>query len=209
VDKTYSRDLATLHSEIFACVLCRNAGYFAESSPIVVSQPAAQPRVMLVGQAPASPLRSRGRPFSGQAGRTLFTWLARAGITENDFRERCYFTAITKCYPGPVRKAAGKGDRAPSAREQALCRPFLLRELALIQPALILTVGRLSMSYFLGSLAFTDAIGCSFERDGRCIVPLPHPSGVSRWTNASENQARLALAIEQVQLQWDRVTVDA
>jgi len=196
-------DLATLHAEITACRQCVMAGYFAESSPIVVNQPIqGKPALMLVGQAPASPVRSKGRPFSGQAGRVLFGWLARADWEEEAFREQCYFTAITKCYPGPAKGGVGgplgKGDRLPSTREQGLCRPFLLRELALIQPRLILTVGRLSMSYFLGHIDFTDAIGQVFERDGRTILPLPHPSGVSRWNNLPENQARVVLALEQL-----------
>ncbi len=189
-------ELVELHTEIAACTLCNDAGFFAATSSLVVSQPAVHPKMMLVGQAPASPLRSKGRPFSGQAGRVLFGWLARAGFDEEDFRARCYFTAITKCYPGPAKGGTGKGDRAPTSKEQALCRPYLLRELALIQPKLILTVGRLSMSYFLGMQTnFTEAIGRSFERDGRTILPLPHPSGVSRWTNDPANQQRLSIAL--------------
>ena len=152
--------------------------------------------MMLVGQAPASPLRSRGKPFSGQAGRVLFGWLAQVGFTEDDFRAQCYFTAITKCYPGPAAGGVGKGDRAPSSQERALCQPFLLCELALIQPKLILTVGRISASYFLGSkVDFTNIIGHMFEKDSRIILPLPHPSGVSRWTNLPENKARLHNAL--------------
>ena len=203
---------------------------------------------MLVGQAPASPLRSKDKPFSGQAGRVLFGWLARAGFTEEVFRARCYFTAITKCYPGPARSMSfdihpgqigavsgkpvaagprgpfdglgkpppldapstgcfggasgvfrgvqGKGDRVPSAQERALCQPFLLRELALIQPTLLLTVGRISAAYFLGNgIDFTQSIGKTFEYEGRTILPLPHPSGVSRWTNLPANQTRLEQAL--------------
>jgi uracil-DNA glycosylase len=88
----------------------------------------------------------------------------------------------------------------PTATERALCRPFLLRELALIQPRLIIAVGRVSMAYFLGSkVDFTDAIGRSFEHDMRIILPLPHPSGVSRWTNDPNNKERLARALDTLQ----------
>lgn len=185
--------LVQLHREIAACRACAQAGFFVEPSPVVVNQPTMQPEVMLVGQAPAAAARSRGKPFSGQAGRTLFRWLAQAGFSEDEFRARCYFTAITKCYPGPAR---GRGDRVPSARERELCRPFLERELALIQPKLILTVGRIATAHFLGGdIAFTAAIGQAFERDGRVILPLPHPSGVSRWTNDARNRERLAQAL--------------
>jgi uracil-DNA glycosylase len=118
------------------------------------------------------------------------------GFTEEEFRARCYFTAITKCYPGPAAGGAGKGDRAPTAAERAMCRPFLLRELALIQPKLILTVGRVSTAYFLGNgVDFTQTIGRRFEHDGRIVLPLPHPSGVSRWTNDPANRARLDKAL--------------
>lgn len=159
--------------------------------------------MMLVGQAPASAARSKGVPFSGQAGRVLFSWLARAGFAEAEFRARCYFTAITKCYPGPAKGGPGKGDRAPGSVEQALCRPFLERELALIAPELVLTVGRMAMTYFLGKVDFTETIGQRFELGGRRVIPLPHPSGVSRWTNAPANRARLDQALAHLQ-DWAR-----
>lgn len=192
----YLSHLQHLHAEILVCRLCSEAGYFAQSSDIVVSAHPALPRMMLVGQAPASPVRSKGVPFSGQAGRVLFSWLARAGFSESDFRTQCYFTAITKCYPGPARGERGSGDRAPSSRERDLCRPFLLRELALIQPSLILAVGRLSTTYFLGpGIDFTAVIGASYVSEGRTILPLPHPSGVSRWTNIPANRLKLDAAL--------------
>ena len=195
-ERSQSRQLQHIHRSIAACRLCSEAGYFAQSSDIVVSAHATPPRMMLVGQAPASPMRSKGAPFSGQAGRVLFSWMARAGFGESDFRAQCYFTAITKCYPGPARGERGSGDRAPSNRERALCRPFLLRELALIQPSLILAVGRLSTAYFLGpEVDFTAVIGASYASEGRTILPLPHPSGVSRWTNDPANRLKLDAAL--------------
>lgn len=217
LNSSFISHLSSLHAEMAACAKCNEAGFFAETSTLVVSPLGIRPRMMLVGQAPASPLRSKGKPFSGQAGRVLFGWLARAGFSEDEFRACCYFTAITKCYPGPANPPARKGepdcrspsgaesrgsrgDRVPTATERALCLPFLLRELTLIQPRLILTVGRLSTAHFLGSnLDFTDAIGNRFERDGRIILPLPHPSGVSRWTNDPRNKERLTLALQTLQ----------
>ena len=190
-----------LHEAIAACRLCSDAGYFAQSSDVVIGMPAVQPglpglpRMMLVGQAPASSLRSKGLPFSGQAGRVLFLWLAQAGFSEDDFRANCYFTAITKCYPGPARGGPGSGDRAPGAAERRMCRPFLARELELVQPQLVLAVGRMAIEYFLGPLKLTAAVGHTFDQPGRTIVPLPHPSGVSRWTNAPDNRARLDHAL--------------
>lgn len=190
--------LSLLHAEIACCTRCNAAGYFAETSPIVVNQPAVlHPKLMLVGQAPASPLRSKSQPFSGQAGRVLFGWLAQAGFSEQEFRAQCYFSAITKCYPGPARGGPGNGDRLPTRKEQVLCEPFLLRELALIQPKVMITVGRLALTYFMGAVEFTATIGAAYklERYGCTILPLPHPSGVSRWNNDPANQARVAQAL--------------
>jgi uracil-DNA glycosylase len=86
----------------------------------------------------------------------------------------------------------------PTAAERALCRPWLDAELALVNPAVVVPVGRLAINLFYENrLSLTDIIGTS-KRDGeRTIVPLPHPSGASAWTNASENLALIegALAI--------------
>ncbi|MCX6017897.1 MAG: uracil-DNA glycosylase family protein [Chloroflexi bacterium] len=184
-----------LHEAISTCRKCPDAGYFAQSSDVVIGMPVTLPRMMLVGQAPAASLRSKGLPFSGQAGRVLFRWLAQAGFSEDDFRANCYFTAITKCYPGPARNGPGSGDRAPSTAERRMCRPFLERELELVQPRLVLAVGRIAIEYFLGPLDLATAVGSTFNQPGRTIVPLPHPSGVSRWTNAPDNRARLDRAL--------------
>jgi uracil-DNA glycosylase len=129
----------------------------------------------------------------------LFGWLARAGFGEEEFRAACYFTAVTKCYPGPSKGGVGSGDRVPTARERALCEPFLRREIALLHPKLIITVGRTAMVYFLGNVDFTDAIGRVYVRESYTVVPLPHPSGVSRWTNQPENMARLWRALNELQ----------
>jgi uracil-DNA glycosylase family 4 len=108
---------------------------------------------------------------------------------------------VTKCYPGKHPK--GKGDRKPSRAEQKLCRPFLNRELALVQPSVLLAVGGLAIETLLGQrLRLDEAVGRAFMVDGRHILPLPHPSGASLWPNQPENQARLqqALALLRAEL---------
>ncbi len=67
-------------------------------------------------------------------------------------------TAVTKCYPG--KNASGRGDRVPSKAEQALCRPYLEQEIALIQPTLIIPVGGLAIKLFYSSsLRLNEIIG--------------------------------------------------
>lgn len=159
--------------------------------------------MMIVGQAPGSTECETGRPFNGPSGIRLFEWLAEAGWDEASFRATQYMTAVTKCYPG--RASSGKGDRAPSRAEQDLCAPFLRRELNLVDPEVIVPVGSLAVRRFVGKVRLTDVVGEIIEEDGRKIVPLPHPSGVSLWLNRRENQDRVRRALRQLrELQRER-----
>jgi len=114
---------------------------------------------------------------------------------EAEFRATQAMTAITRCYPGP--HPAGRGDRVPTRAEQAFCAPWLEAELALIAPRVLILIGGLAIGKFLGhDTTMTELIGEQFERDGRIIVPLPHPSGASQWFHTPENKARLERALE-------------
>ena len=73
--------------------------------------------MFLIGQAPGSVEGETGRPFGGPSGRRLFRWLAQAGWDEEDFRARCYISAVTKCFPG--KHPTGRGDRVPTAADFA------------------------------------------------------------------------------------------
>jgi uracil-DNA glycosylase len=183
---------AALQAEMRSCRACLEAGYDIEAGAIF-SGPVPAP-LMLIGQAPGITEAQVKRPFNASSGTRLFQWLARAGLEEDDFRRRYYMTAVTKCYPGKHPK--GKGDRKPSAAEQKLCRPFLDREIALVRPRVILAVGGLAIETVLGrKVRLEEAVGHTFEADGRLVLPLPHPSGASLWLNQPENQARLARAL--------------
>ena len=185
--------LALLQANLAACRRCADAGYFIGSTPIATLNAGAT--FMTVGQAPGRhEAEVTGLPFSGPAGKRLFRWLAQAGFDEAEFRATQAMTAITLCYPGP--HPAGRGDRVPTRAEQTLCAPWLEAALALIRPRVLIPIGALAIARFLGNgTAMTDLIGRRFERDGRIIVPLPHPSGASQWFNAPENKARLARAL--------------
>lgn len=176
-----------------ACRRCLQAGY--EITPgAIFSGPAPAP-LMLVGQAPGVTEVQAQRPFNASSGRRLFQWLDGAGLDEAAFRAGYYMTAVTKCYPG--KHPTGKGDRKPSRAEQALCRPFLDRELALVAPRVVLAVGGLAIETLLGRrLRLDEAVGNVYEVDGRRVLPLPHPSGASLWPNKPQNQARIERAVE-------------
>ena len=184
--------LAQLHTEMRACRKCLEAGY--PITPGAVFSGPASARVMIIGQAPGVTEAQVKRPFNASSGTRLFQWLAQAGWDEGDFRARHYMSAVTKCYPGK----GGKGDRVPTRAEQALCRPFLEQELALITPQVILPVGRLAIELFYDrSLKLSDVVGTSRIDDrGRWIVPLPHPSGASLWLNQPVHAAQVSQALK-------------
>jgi len=182
------RALAALHSEIRACTRCVDAGFIPRAFPIVAGK--ASDRVMIVGQAPGAVELTTGLPFSGRAGAELRRWLARAGIDEDHLP---YRTSMTKCFPGKA--ASGAGDRKPSPPEIALCAPWLLRELAIVRPRILLLVGQLAIERFWGKTTLNDVVGRSRREQDRVLIPLPHPSGASRWLNQPVNQALLDRAL--------------
>lgn len=154
---------------------------------------------MLVGQAPGPVEHDQSRPFAGRAGRQLMRWLTRGGFRdEDDVRDRIYMTAMTTCFPG--RRADGAGDRRPSAAEVALCAPWLDGVISMLAPRLIIPIGSLALQRFLPGRRLDDVIGAAFTSDGlpipgmpevsTVLVPLPHPSGQSRWLN---DPSRIAL----------------
>ena len=161
---------------------------------------------MLIGQAPGITELEVRRPFAGRAGKELFRWLASIDITESDFRREVYMTAITKCYPGRV--AGGSGDRRPSGPEIALCRPFLEAQLSLVQPRAMLLVGGLAIDRYFPKRPLTEIIGKRFDIDGVSTIPLPHPSGASRWLNGAENRKLLSAALRHVRAEWERWVLD-
>lgn len=148
---------------------------------------------MIVGQAPGAVELTTGLPFSGRAGAELRRWLARAGIDEAHLP---YRTSITKCFPGKAR--SGAGDRRPSPQEVALCAPWLEKEIELVRPRVILLVGTLAIERLWGRVPLCEAVGTSRIDGERVLIPLPHPSGASRWLNQPENRLRLERALRLV-----------
>jgi uracil-DNA glycosylase len=152
---------------------------------------------MLIGQAPGKVEAEGGVPFSGRAGRTLFRWLARAGIEETTAREMIYIAAVTRCYPGP--HPSGRGDRVPNRTEQASCADWLDAELRIIRPKLLIPVGRLAIERFLPDIPLSELIGTrrTVEHAGgrSVVIPLPHPSGASSWIHQAQNKILLEKAI--------------
>jgi uracil-DNA glycosylase len=184
--------LADLHARLHACRLCLQAGY--ETYPRAIFSGGIAARLMIIGQAPGITEKEAGRPFNAGSGTRLFQWLAEAGIEEGWFRRTQYMTSVTKCYPG--RSKSGSGDRVPTRSEQRLCRPYLDAEIALVNPELILPVGRLAINLFYpADLALEQVIGTQKQVDGRWVISLPHPSGASRWHQSQANRLLVQQAL--------------
>ena len=183
-----SRRLADLHARIRACTKCVAAGYLERARPIVAGS--IRDQIAIVGQAPGAVELSTGQPFSGRSGAELRRWLAEGGIDEDHLP---YRTAITKCFPG--KSPTGSGDRRPSPAEIALCRPWLDEELALLRPRVILLVGGLAIDRYWGKVPLESAVGHSRTKGGVTHIPLPHPSGASRWLNDAAHRVLLGRAL--------------
>ena len=183
-----SRALSELHARIRACTKCVDAGHLPAAFPIVAGK--MSDRVMIIGQAPGAVELTTGVPFSGRAGAELRRWLAVAGVDEAHLP---YRTSITKCFPGKA--ALGAGDRRPSPPEIALCAPWLEAELALVRPRVMLLVGTLAIERFWGRVPLSEVVGKSRIEGDRVVIPLPHPSGASRWLNDPANRAKLRRAL--------------
>jgi uracil-DNA glycosylase family 4 len=196
--------LARLHRDIRACTRCVAAGHLAAAAPVLSGY--ADNRIMLIGQAPGAVEAIRRLPFQGRSGKVLMAWLGRAGFaSEEQARRQIYMTSITKCFPG---KSGGGGDRRPSRAEVDLCRPHLDRQLALVNPQVLILVGGLAHERFLPGRPLDFLVGRLFDLSGHelssqtrtrpLLVPLPHPSGASRWLNAPENRALLDRALRRL-----------
>jgi uracil-DNA glycosylase family 4 len=199
------RSLRSLQRAQRACTRCADAGFIANAHPVFSGH--AGQRIMLVGQAPGPVEHDQTRPFAGRAGRQLMRWLIRAGFRdEDDVRDRIYMTAMTTCFPG--RRRDGAGDRRPSPAEVALCAPWLDGVISMLNPPLIIPIGSLALERFLPGQRLDDVIGAAYTGDGipipgapevdHVLVPLPHPSGQSRWLNDPARVALLDRAIARL-----------
>jgi uracil-DNA glycosylase family 4 len=194
--RTSYRSLASLQRDNRSCRACAEAGFPIESLPVFEGH--AGQRAYLYGQAPGIVEGLERRPWRGRAGHTLRRWLE---LDEDVFYSTFYCASVTRCYPGQA--PSGSGDRKPTPREQELCSFWLEWELRLLRPELIVTVGGLATRRMLGLRRLAECIGSSFDRDGVVVIPLPHPSGVSRWLNEPANRTRVAQATALIRAQLD------
>ena len=173
------------------CRACVDARIIPEANPTFSGGWGAP--FFLVGQAPGPAERESRRPFSGRAGKELDRWMLRAGFSSaEEFRRLTYIAALMRCFPG--RNRASTGDLRPPPAAVANCAHWLDAEVELLQPRVLILVGQMAIARFLGPGTLESRVGRKFgERP--VVVPLPHPSGQSRWLNDHANRARLEKAL--------------
>jgi len=164
-------------------------------------------RAMLIGQAPGWREIETGLPFAWDAGKRLCGWLSAAGVGLDDFRERWYVTSIGKCYPG--RAPGSSVDRPPSREEIARWTPYLLREIELVAPAVVLLVGGIAHRYAFGPRRKLDElVGRELSWDaapGAAVLCLPHPSGASTWLNDPAHVELWRQGVELLRARWSEL----
>ena len=130
----------------------------------VPGEGAPEAEIMFIGEGPGVQEDRQGRPFVGPAGRFLEELLASIGLT----RPQVYIANMVKCRPPQ--------NRDPLPLEIGACSVYLNRQIELIDPALIVTLGRFSLARFFPGESISRARGRVREKDGRRIYPIMHPA---------------------------------
>lgn len=149
--------------------------YVDEQKVLVFGEGAPRVRVVLIGEAPGEQESLQGRPFVGKAGKNLDEFLALSGLD----RAALYITNTVKYRPVKRSAAGNTVNRTPTQEEIRLNLPFLKRELALIDPEVIVTLGNVPLRALMGN---TQSIGACHGQwltwEGRRLYPLYHPASV-------------------------------
>ncbi len=155
-------ELEQLYAEVRACTKCplhltRTQGVPGEG-PL-------DAKIMLVGEAPGYNEDKQGRPFVGASGQWLTELLALGGLK----REEVYITNIVKSRP--------PNNRDPQPDEIAACQGYLERQLQIIQPRIVITLGRYSMAWFCGpGLKISQVHGKARRAKGFVVLTMFHPA---------------------------------
>jgi len=167
--------LSELNKEIALCQKCEIAKY---RNKVVPGEGAEAAEIMFVGEAPGWHEDQQGRPFVGPAGKYLDELLASIGLG----REQVFIANVIKCRP--------QGNRDPLPTEIQNCRQWLVRQIEIIQPKMIVTLGRYSMAMFFPGKNISKIHGTAQKRDDVIYYAMYHPA-------AALHQASLRQAIEE------------
>lgn len=144
--------------------VCRNCELWRNATNPVPGEGNPEARILLIGEAPGFHEDTQGKPFVGNSGKFLTQLLESAGLS----REDVFITNVVKHRP--------PGNRDPLPDEMAACAHFLHRQIEIIDPDVIVTLGRFSMSMYFPGERIGRIHGQPKEVNGRFIVPMYHPA---------------------------------
>ena len=154
--------LQSFYEEIKDCQQCALA---AGRTQVVFGDGNPEADIMFVGEAPGYYEDRAGKPFVGAAGQLLASLLQDIGLT----RDEVYIANVLKCRPPK--------NRNPQAEEIETCKPYLYRQIELIQPRVICTLGNFATQLLLGKkVGITKVRGQHFHVQNFCIFPMLHPA---------------------------------
>ncbi|HSF26896.1 MAG TPA: uracil-DNA glycosylase [Actinomycetes bacterium] len=168
-----AQDWTELAHAIEGCAACPDL--VAGRSHVVVGAFPAGARLLLVGEAPGAAEDAAGLPFVGRSGALLDELLAEAGLGRDDVA----ITNVVRCRP--------PGNRTPRRAEVRRCRPWLLRQLELVDPLLVVTLGVTAAAAFFGPGARIGTLrGAVHLVAGRSVLATYHPSAALRFGPAGQ-----------------------
>lgn len=154
-------ELAQLHDQVRSCPLCRLSNTRTLAVP---GEGPEGPQILFVGEAPGYHEDQQGRPFVGAAGQFLESLLGSIDLRRTDV----YITNIVKCRP--------PDNRDPQPDEIAACRPYLDRQIALLEPRLVVTLGRHSMQIAFPGATISRIHGQPKRIGDVVYLPMFHPA---------------------------------
>jgi DNA polymerase len=161
-------DLARLATSVRSCVACPDLA--ANRTTVVVGDTVSGSRLLIVGEAPGANEDLAGRPFIGKGGQLLDELMASAGLA----RAQTSVLNVLKCRP--------PANRTPTRAEAARCTGWLDRQVELLDPPLVLTLGRTALTWALGAATtLAAARGVVHDWQGRRLVASYHPSAAIRF----------------------------
>ena len=164
-DTTQQSLLEEINAEIRVCTKC--SLHESRTNAVPGSGPATAD-IMFVGEAPGFHEDQQAEPFVGASGKYLTDLLAGIGLKRSDV----YITNIVRCRP--------PGNRDPFLSEIDACEPYLERQIQVIKPRIIATLGRFSMAHFLPKAKISKVHGQPVRENGRVYFPLFHPAAALR-----------------------------
>lgn len=183
-------ELTELYAQILVCQKCALAQGRTNAVPGEGPEDA---QIMFIGEAPGFHENRLGRPFVGAAGQFLEELLASINMR----REDVYICNVVKCRP--------PNNREPLPNEIEACQPYLDRQIELIQPRLIVTLGRYSMARFLPKASISKVHGVPAKFGRVVVLPLFHPAAALHQPKYRADIEQDMLKIPQILAHMDEV----